>query len=283
MNTKGVVPLEVAPSRGGGEFRWGEQNDPLRRTVYLVRCCDIDLDDDRFQIRLDGRYEDLVESLKAQGLRVPVFLWMAPEERRRKPYVIICGFRRVRAALRLGWTKIPALFFDGSEKEAFAFAFIENYKRRTLKPIERAHAIWKLRERWSLDLSGTAVLLGLSERQIRRYSKLLSFPGDVLEALRDGRINMGHAALLSPLDEKRRTRLIARIERERLSREALKKELRRTRTLTRKCYFTKTDQGFRLQGVSVSSRTSAAEKERIRHALLQALSVLEDLSGRRDG
>ena len=81
---------------------------------------------------------DLSRSISEKGLLHPLIV---REEKNEGLYQIIAGNRRYVACKALGWRKIPCNIIEvDNDKEAFEISLIENIQRRTLNPIEEAHA-----------------------------------------------------------------------------------------------------------------------------------------------
>ena len=93
----------------------------------------------------DAELERLAESIRQHGVLQPVVVRRAPPDALR-PYELVVGERRWRAAPRAGLVTIPA---RGAERRAatalLEVALVENVQRRDLNPIELAHRIPRAR------------------------------------------------------------------------------------------------------------------------------------------
>lgn len=93
----------------------------------------------RFYIDPD-ELQKLAESIKHLGIIDPLIVRPLPEGK----YEAITGERRYRAA-QLAWlTEAPVQIRDLNDKQAFEIAFIDNYQRQNLNPIEETEGILKL-------------------------------------------------------------------------------------------------------------------------------------------
>ena len=117
-------------------------------------------------------FQDLVGSIRQQGLIQPISLWQLDEEQER--YLVIAGERRWRAFKRLAeenpadYSRIPATVtvLDGDEPEARALmmGLIENVVREDLKDGERADALARLKQStgWTYEQIAQRMGMGVS-------------------------------------------------------------------------------------------------------------------------
>lgn len=137
------------------------------------------------------RLEELAASIKEHGIVQPIVV-----RPKGKGYEIVAGERRWRAAGLAGLTKIPALVRDFSEAETMEIALIENLQREDLNPLEEAEAYRLLMESFKLTQEELAQRLGKSRSQIANTLRLLHLSPVAREAVRAGRLSMGHAKVL---------------------------------------------------------------------------------------
>ena len=138
----------------------------------------------------------LAESIGENGLLQPI----AVRAKKTGPgYVIIAGERRWRAARMAGLDEVPVLIKEVTDEQAAALALIENLQREDLDPIEVAEGCKKLIERYGLTQEEAAKRLGKSRSAITNAMRLLNLPENVLELLKSGFINIGHAKVILSL------------------------------------------------------------------------------------
>ena len=89
-----------------------------------------------FKVLDDEKMQELVESIKANGVLSPVLL--RPKER--DTYEMISGHRRLHAAQLAGLTAIPAIIREMSDDEAVIAMVDANIQREELLPSEKAFA-----------------------------------------------------------------------------------------------------------------------------------------------
>jgi len=91
----------------------------------------------RFRLEPEEELEDLVESVKALGVKEPILVRPKPDGR----YELIAGERRLLAARKAGLKEIPAIVETLTDEEAEAVALTENLQRKDVTPYEIARYI----------------------------------------------------------------------------------------------------------------------------------------------
>ncbi|MCX5813009.1 MAG: ParB N-terminal domain-containing protein [Proteobacteria bacterium] len=97
----------------------------------------ININDKRFCISYPMYDNTLLSSIKKVGIIQPVILLST------MPYVVITGFKRILSAMQAGFTKIPSVIVNISEKDALLYAIHDNIKRG-LNIVEKAHGIERM-------------------------------------------------------------------------------------------------------------------------------------------
>jgi ParB family chromosome partitioning protein len=174
----------------------------------------------------DARLEELAESIRTHGVVEPILV-----RRQGQTYRIVAGERRWRAAQRAGLKEIPAVVREATDGEAFEIALVENLQRADLNAIEEAEAYQALVGDRQLTQEQVASRVGKERSTVANALRLLKLPEDVRDAVREERLEMGHARALLGLDDAEAIRrAAARVLREDLSvraTEAMVRELSR--------------------------------------------------------
>ncbi|MCX5804521.1 MAG: ParB N-terminal domain-containing protein [Proteobacteria bacterium] len=120
----------------------------------------ININDRRFCISYPTQDDTLFSSIKKVGIIQPVMLLDTT------PYIVINGFKRVLSAIQAGFTKIPSVIINISEKDALLYAIHDNIKRG-LNLVEKAHGIERmLHAGFSLaEIHETMILLSLDPHE----------------------------------------------------------------------------------------------------------------------
>jgi ParB family chromosome partitioning protein len=153
----------------------------------------------RYQPRTKMDPESLAElaaSIRAQGVIQPILVRPLQADR----YEIIAGERRFRAATMAGLTEVPALVKAVSDEAALAMALIENIQREDLNALEQALGVQRLVQEFSFTHEQAADAIGRSRSATTNLLRLLNLAPAVQQLLMDGRIEMGHARALLPLE-----------------------------------------------------------------------------------
>ena len=167
-----------------------------------------------YKVELGDELNDLVESIKLNGLLVPIVVRRKENDR----YELLSGHRRKKVYEILGLEEIDAIIKDLNDDESTIFMVDSNMYREKLLPSEKAFA-YKMRleamnrQGQRTDLTSTPVVsksrtnemlgaeVGESREQIRRYIRLTELVPELLEFVDEGRIKMRPAVELSYLDE----------------------------------------------------------------------------------
>jgi len=146
--------------------------------------------------RLFGEAEltDLAQSIREHGIVQPVIVRRVPDEP--GAFELIAGERRWRAAQRAGFTEVPILVRDVSDRTALELAIIENVQRTDLNPLEEAAGYQQLIDEHSYTQADLGQVIGKSRSHVANTLRLLRLPDDVKALLDEGALSAGHARTL---------------------------------------------------------------------------------------
>jgi ParB family chromosome partitioning protein len=153
----------------------------------------------RFQPREEiepQELEELSRSIREKGLIQPIIVRKITEDY----YEVVAGNRRFQASKLLGIKELPTIVKELDDKDAFAFALIENIQRKDLNPIEEALAFKRLNEEFGFNYEGIARLVGKDKTSIANALRLLKLPGEIQEAVRKGVITRTQARTILGLE-----------------------------------------------------------------------------------
>jgi len=110
----------------------------------------------------EGEIEKLAESMTSQGIKIPVTVGEAPNS----TFILRSGFRRVKAARRLGWTYIPAIILPLNTPKVSEYwsNIIENTARRPLYTYELAAAAHRMKDEFQISAKEFAKLINDAPR-----------------------------------------------------------------------------------------------------------------------
>lgn len=159
-----------------------------------------------FKVLDDDKMEDLVQSIKDNGVLTPVLL--RPDDE--GTYEMISGHRRMHAAKLAGLVTIPAIIKPMTNDEATIAMVDANVQREEILPSERAfslkmkmdalrrqgsredltsrHDVEKFRESWSSETVGKS--MGMGGRQVQRYIRLTELIPEILDYVDRKRLSM---------------------------------------------------------------------------------------------
>jgi len=171
---------------------------------------------------------ELVASVKEKGVLVPVLV--RPRAKGQKEFEIVAGNRRFRAAQKVGLAEIPAQVQEMTDDEAREAQIVENLQREDIHPLEEGEAYRKLIEEGkNYDLEAVAAKVGKSVSYVRRRLILTDLTAPSKAAYRRGKINAGHAELVSRLDSDEQAKALAFISRREPDMDELREEVQKLR------------------------------------------------------
>ena len=178
----------------------------FEKTVYETatneEVIELDLNDLRpnpYQPRKvfnDEALNELAESIKEHGVFQPIIV-----KKSIKGYEIIAGERRVRASKMAGLNKIPAIIRNLDDEQMMEIALLENLQRENLSSIEEAIAYKTMIEQLNLTQEELSKKVGKSRSHITNILGLLRLPKEVQDMVANNKISMGHARVLSKLED----------------------------------------------------------------------------------
>lgn len=164
-----------------------------------------------FKVLDDERMEELVESVKINGILSPVLLRPGDHGK----YEMISGHRRMHAAQLAGLTTIPAIIREMTDDEAVIFMVDANIQREELFPSEKAYA-FKMKldalrhqgtsrhEVGKLGVETASVVgegSGMGGRQVQRYIRLTELIPELLALVDSKRLQFTLGVEASYLDK----------------------------------------------------------------------------------
>jgi ParB family chromosome partitioning protein len=144
----------------------------------------------------DAALAELAESIKSQGIMQSILVRPVGPSK----FEIIAGERRWRAAKLAGLAEVPVVVRDVPDSSALAMALIENIQREDLNPLEEATGIQRLIDEFGLTHEKAAQAVGRSRTATTNLLRLLGLTRPVQALLMEGRLEMGHARALLPIE-----------------------------------------------------------------------------------
>ncbi len=168
-----------------------------------------------FKVVDDDKMQDLVESVRENGVITPVLIRPAENNQ----YEMISGHRRMHAAELAGLSTIPAIVRDMTDDEAVIAMVDANIQREELLPSEKAFA-YKMKlsamkrqagrpgknnsSQNGTNLRSDQVLaeeIGVSRNQIQRYIRLTELIPELLNLVDDKKLQFTVAVDISYIDK----------------------------------------------------------------------------------
>lgn len=204
---------QVPPNTGGESGVYTGDSGPLAQVSAdadavvaggngLVRLVAVaEIEPSRFQPRRHFDEESLAQlaaSIERSGLMQPIIVrpmrgGSSGGGEGDGGYELVAGERRWRAARRAGLTEVPAVVRELADGEAAEWALVENIQREDLNPIERAHGLRSLVERFGLSHADMGERVGLDRSTVANLIRLTELEEPIQTLVSEGRLAMGHA------------------------------------------------------------------------------------------
>jgi ParB family chromosome partitioning protein len=232
-----------------------------------------------FQPRRDfdaAAIAELSASIQEHGLLQPLIV-----RRHGDKYQLIAGERRLRAAMKAGWTDVPVHLHEADDRQMAELAIVENLQRKDLNALEKAASFQQYLEQYQCTQEELAGRLKIDRSTIANLIRLLELPDAVQDCLRSGAITPGHARALLPLgDEREQMAVCKQIQAETLS-------VRAVEELVHQMVHSEERQGLNVVGgdakpskARARSRQIAALEQELRTALGTKVELKQTTAGR---
>jgi len=142
--------------------------------------------------------KSLSESIKQYGVLQPLVVIKNGEN----AYELIAGERRLRASRMAGLSEVPAILKenDYDDQKKLEVALIENIQRENLNDVDEAIAYRELMDEFGLSQDEVALKVGTSRSAVANKIRLLKLPEEIINDIRMGDLDSGHAKLLLSLE-----------------------------------------------------------------------------------
>ncbi|MDR0521763.1 MAG: ParB/RepB/Spo0J family partition protein [Planctomycetaceae bacterium] len=157
----------------------------------------------------EAEIEQLSQSIMTHGLLSPIALRKTEDG-----YQIIAGERRYRAALRAGWSEIPARIYEADDRQMAELALTENIQRKDLNALEKAASFATYLQTYGGTHEELAKRLEINRSTVSNLLRLLELPQTLQDAVCREQISPGHARAMLKLPEFEQIALAAQIQAE---------------------------------------------------------------------
>lgn len=184
------------------DVNYGNLEEKIMETVKEEEVQELPIDELRvnpYQPRKtfnEDSLQELSESIKEHGVFQPIIV-----KKSIKGYEIVAGERRFRASKLAGKKTIPAIVRNFTDEEMMEIAVLENLQRENLNVVDEANAYKTLMTNLNLTQEQVSKRVNKSRSHITNLLGILSLPENVLELIKENKISMGHARVLSKLSD----------------------------------------------------------------------------------
>jgi len=145
------------------------------------------------QVRKDmGDLTELKNSIRENGILQPLLV--------DKDNNLIAGHRRLAAAKEMELKEVPVQVIDITNGDRVAIIqLVENLHRKDLDPIEEANAYDDYMTKNKITIEQLSQMIGKTKEYIRRRMNLKNLVPEAIKALKEKKIELGHALLLNQM------------------------------------------------------------------------------------
>ncbi len=146
----------------------------------------------------ENSIKSLAESIKQYGVLQPLVVIKSGDN----TYELIAGERRLRASRMAGLSEVPAILKenDYDDQKKLEVALIENIQRENLNDVDEAIAYRELMDEFGLSQDDVAAKVSTSRSAVANKIRLLKLPEEIINDIRTGELDSGHAKLLLSLE-----------------------------------------------------------------------------------
>jgi len=155
----------------------------------------------------------LCESIKEVGILSPIIVRGAV-----KGYELICGQRRLRAALMAGLKEIPAIIVRAGDAQCAQISLIENIQRKNLRLTEEAEGYYNLMAYHRIKKDRLLKIISIDSEKMSEKIRLLNLSEKVRYKIEENNFSENISKELLRLhDEEKQLELIDKIIKEELA------------------------------------------------------------------
>lgn len=198
--------------------RQKEKDEGISEAVLQIKTDDIR--PNRAQPRADFDQNSIIrlaDSIRRYGILQPLTVRESdPDDSR--PYELIAGERRLRAAKLLGYLTVPCIVKRADEQTAAELAIIENLLRKDLNMFEEAYGYKRLIECHGLTQEEVARRMSISQSAVANKLRLLRLSLEEQRIILENALSERHGRALLRVDgDGARRELLDKIVDERLN------------------------------------------------------------------
>lgn len=186
--------------------------------------------------RDEKKFNELRAAIRAShGVTQGVTVRISPDDPTKLE--LLAGYGRVAAARLEGFDDIPVVYKVASDKEAEAIMLSENLVREDLSIPDEIEAAQRYVSHFDGDYTAAAGELGWTVKRLRARLAMNQCSDEVLDAVRDGSISLGHAEILSAFTPKLQNGTLTKIISENWSLDYLKERAGKANRLLKTAFF----------------------------------------------
>lgn len=171
------------------------QQEVVNRSTAVSRIPLEDITPNAKQPRQDfdqKALDELAQSIRVHDIIQPLTVKKLSSGK----YKLIAGERRWRAAKIAGIKDVPVYVREADDKGILELGLLENLQRENLNAIEIGLSYQRLMDECAMTQEEVASRMGMDRSTVSNYIRMLKLPPDIIVAVRNGTLSMGHARAL---------------------------------------------------------------------------------------
>ena len=144
----------------------------------------------------DEDIDELAASIRRIGVIVPLLVRPVDDL-----FMLVAGHRRLAASRKVGLQNVPCVVHKAAKDVAAEISIAENLFRTDLTPVEMAAALKDVLEQKVMSIDELAAAVHRSKHWVTSMIDMLSWPGDVLEVIHNGKISVSAASNLALIQD----------------------------------------------------------------------------------
>ena len=154
----------------------------------------------------ESKLEELAGSIRTNGVIQPLIVRKTSTG---SGFELVAGERRWRASRLAGLRTVPCIIRDFDDRQNAIVAIIENMQREDLNPIEEAHGLKAMTEKYGFTQEQVSASLGRSRTYIANSIRLLKLPPEIQEYVSSGQMSAAPGRTIINIPDKIRQKEVA--------------------------------------------------------------------------
>ena len=174
------------------------------KKILMLRPIDIKIPPYKKINALDFSIIPLTKSIKKLGVITPLTIRLS----KKKNYELVCGSKRLYAAIKAGIRRIPCILHDLSDEQAYIYSFLENYYKCSDDFFLEAENLKYIMQKFKISNYEASQFLGISQNELQDKLRLMRLSDDLRQRIMSTNLALFHAKNLLKVSPDIRNRVL---------------------------------------------------------------------------